>query len=325
MYDIVTLGDSKLDVFMNLDGEAHTSCTLEREECQLILRYAEKIPVHSTAMMAAGTAMNVALGLRKLGRATGLITAFGDDAAWVLAKKTLEEHGLSTAHVHVDPHGKSSVSTILNFQGESTVLAAHETHAYPIPNPLNTQWLFIGELGDGYKPLFKTILANTQNDWRIAWNPGAIQLERLTQTTWDFLALTELLFVNHAEADRLAGKQHLPITALLSTLLELGPSTVVITRGNQGAIAGTRQEAWAIPAYTPTAFVEATGAGDAFASGFLACLAGGGHLATALAWGGALSASVVEHVGAQAGLLTHEQLSAKLAAEPLYVAHRLRL
>lgn len=324
MYDIVTLGDSKLDVFMDLEGEAHTSCTINREECQLVLRYGEKIPVRATAVMAAGSAMNVALGARKLGRSANVITSFGDDAAWVLGQKTLHQYGITPTYIHIDPKTRSSISTILNFDGESTVLASHGTHTYLIPETLNASWLFIGELGyDAYK-LFSRLLRVITPTTRIAWNPGAAQLQELNERFYDFLTRTHTLFVNQQEAERLAGVKHLPLPTLLSTLLELGPSVVVITRGAQGAVAGTRQAQWSIPAYAPTHFVEATGAGDAFASGFLACIASGGTMEDALAWGSTLSASVVEHIGAHEGLLTHEALLARLAESSHYRAARLQ-
>jgi ribokinase len=55
--------------------------------------------------------------------------------------------------------------------------------------------------------------------------------------------------------------------------------------------------------------VDRTGAGDAFASTFVAALARGNSIEGALQWAPINSMSVCQKVGAQAGLLTEEKLS----------------
>jgi ribokinase len=67
--------------------------------------------------------------------------------------------------------------------------------------------------------------------------------------------------------------------------------------------------------------VDRTGAGDAFASTFTAAIILGKTPAEALAWGPINSMSVVQHIGAQAGLLTRTALEDFLAKGPAdYVA-----
>ena len=61
---------------------------------------------------------------------------------------------------------------------------------------------------------------------------------------------------------------------------------------------------------------ERTGAGDAFASTFVAALAKGNSLEGALQWAPIYSMSVVQQTGAQAGLLTEKELEEWLAKAP---------
>jgi sugar/nucleoside kinase (ribokinase family) len=61
---------------------------------------------------------------------------------------------------------------------------------------------------------------------------------------------------------------------------------------------------------------ERTGAGDAFASTFVAALIKGSNLEGALQWAPINSMNVVQHVGAQEGLLTEKDLGELLAKAP---------
>jgi sugar/nucleoside kinase (ribokinase family) len=62
--------------------------------------------------------------------------------------------------------------------------------------------------------------------------------------------------------------------------------------------------------------VDRTGAGDAFASTIVAALALGESIETALTWAPINSMNVVQHLGAQAGLLRHEEIDRFLASAP---------
>jgi sugar/nucleoside kinase (ribokinase family) len=62
--------------------------------------------------------------------------------------------------------------------------------------------------------------------------------------------------------------------------------------------------------------VDRTGAGDAFASTFTSAIALGLTPAEALSWGPINSMSVVQHIGAQKGLLSRTELESYLANRP---------
>jgi ribokinase len=121
------------------------------------------------------------------------------------------------------------------------------------------------------------------------------------------LRKTEVLILNKEEGAKLV---HLygngtDYPFLLNTLFKLGPQTVVITDGRKGAYAkrkGTK-ETFHVPTL-PVSVKEVTGAGDAFASGFLAAYAKRKTLQECLRWGILNSTSCIQEIGAQNGLLT---------------------
>jgi sugar/nucleoside kinase (ribokinase family) len=72
-----------------------------------------------------------------------------------------------------------------------------------------------------------------------------------------------------------------------------------ITMGAQGAMAVHEGEIVTVPAYPVADVVDATGAGDLFASGFLLALARGRDMRTALSAGCLAASEVISHIGAR--------------------------
>ena len=74
---------------------------------------------------------------------------------------------------------------------------------------------------------------------------------------------------------------------------------LVVTRGERGAIAVRDGERFAIPAEPIERVVDATGAGDLFAAGFLAGQAQGRSVEDSLTMGAICAAEVISHYGAR--------------------------
>ena len=82
---------------------------------------------------------------------------------------------------------------------------------------------------------------------------------------WDFL------LINDSEARLLSGHQNLRRAA--SAILDMGPHTLVIKRGEHGAILFRRDSHFIVPGYLLDDVFDPTGAGDSFAGGFIGYLA----------------------------------------------------
>ena len=91
----------------------------------------------------------------------------------------------------------------------------------------------------------------------------------------------------------------------------------MITDGPDGAYASDGDNRFKMPNYPdPAPPFERTGAGDSFASCFVAALAKGATLEAALLWAPINSMSVVQHVGAQEGLLSAKEIDYYLRNAP---------
>lgn len=103
-------------------------------------------------------------------------------------------------------------------------------------------------------------------------------------------------------------------------LQSMGPKIVSITDGKEGSYAIDHTGKMYCIGMFPSTVVERTGAGDAYASGFLSAIISDHVIPDAMRWGAVNASSVVAQIGAQAGLLKRESLEKKLVGFPEFKA-----
>lgn len=81
----------------------------------------------------------------------------------------------------------------------------------------------------------------------------------------------DMVIINEAEARKFAGEAN--VVSAARKIMEMGPSYVVIKRGEYGALAFTPEDVFFAPAYPLESVFDPTGAGDTFAGGLLGYLA----------------------------------------------------
>jgi sugar/nucleoside kinase (ribokinase family) len=111
------------------------------------------------------------------------------------------------------------------------------------------------------------------------------------------LAEVDVVTINDAEARQLAGEPNLVRAA--RRIAALGPRTVVVKRGEYGALMLSDGAFFVAPAYPLETVFDPTGAGDTFAGGFLGYLAAedrvdGASLRRALVYGSVMASFTVE-------------------------------
>jgi sugar/nucleoside kinase (ribokinase family) len=311
-YDIVTIGDVKLDTFVVLP-EAHIQCQLKMPECLLCLDYGKKIAVDVVDSQIAGSATNVAVGFRRMGQKTAVVSVMGKDSTRQLALEILKKEGVDSRLIKIHTDAKSGFAVVLNYKGEKTILTSFVPCQLHLPPTLNTEWLYLSELGVEYELLFQEIL-----NWKkrhpkalLAFNPGVVQIRDRSRRFFQLLKQTAVLFTNLDEAQDITKSSGHEIHQLLHALHRLCPRIVVVTNGHEGAYAFNGKDAWYCPIF-PGELVEATGAGDAFATGFLEATIKGKTIEIALAWGAVNASSVVGFIGPQKGLLSTRKIQQRL-------------
>lgn len=107
----------------------------------------------------------------------------------------------------------------------------------------------------------KLVVCDTMNYWINSRRDELLSL----------LPRVDLLMVNDSEAREFSGDWNIHRAG--RWLLERGPTRVVIKQGEYGALLIERERTFAVPAYPLEDVFDPTGAGDAFAGGFMGYLA----------------------------------------------------
>lgn len=163
------------------------------------------------------------------------------------------------------------------------------------------------------------VIADTMNYW----------IESTPDSLRETLGLVDCFVINDAEARELAGEPNLVTAA--SSIRDMGPETLIVKKGEHGALLFTADSVFSAPAYPLEDIQDPTGAGDAFAGG----LAGHLHrtdgldqaaLRRGVIYGSVMASFVVERFGPRqllevgpAEISTRAQSFRELAAIPKLV------
>ncbi|HLP44284.1 MAG TPA: carbohydrate kinase family protein [Candidatus Nanoarchaeia archaeon] len=318
--DFLAIGDIVVDAFIKLkDPSIH--CHLNHETKELCIPFGEKVPFDSVEIAnGVGNGPNAAVSAARLGLKSAAMTDIGNDQYGADCLAALKKDGVVTKYVSKHRGKKTNYHYVLWYGDERTILVKHTDFGYKFSAPWkNPRWVYITSLSadslDYQLDVAKWLEKNP--DIKLAFQPGTFQINAGREKLTPLYKRSDVFFCNVEEARRILGIPSGEVKDLLKGMRELGPKTVVITDGPNGAYAYDGNEAWFMPTYPdPKPPFERTGAGDAFASTFSCALALGKTLAEALAWAPINSMNVVQHVGAQKGLLTRTELEKYLKNAP---------
>ena len=316
--DVVCIGNIKIDQFLSIH-QAASHLRLNQETSELCLKYGEKIPVEEVTLALGGDAANVCVGLSRLGLKTSILAEIGNDEFSEIIKKSLKAEDINTEFLKQADNEKTSISVIISFQNERTILSQHvkRNHDFSFEN-IQTNWIYLTSLGVEWKSAYqKTSEFVKQKNIKLAFNPGTLQIDSGMDAIKNVLEMTHILFVNKEEAQTILNiKDKISnINAVLSALQKLGPKNVVVTDGENGSHAINEKGEIFTQGIIKTDVVEKTGAGDAYSSGFLAAYISNYLLQDAMKWGALNSTGTIQKVGAQNGLLYKAEMEQKLNAE----------
>jgi sugar/nucleoside kinase (ribokinase family) len=323
-YDIVSIGDTTIDAFIELH-EASVHCSVDHSDCQLCLSFADKVPYEKLTMLPAGNSTNNAVGSARLGMKNAFVTAVGDDDNGRKIIRELTHERIGTESIHINKGVQTNFHFALSFQGERTILIKHNKFVYKLPKRLETSWIYFSSIAAGtekfHKELEKFLVRHPKI--RLAFNPGTFQIRMGTSKLKGIYKRTDILFLNREEAQLVLKQTTRSIKTLLHGLHKLGAKIAVITDGRDGSYASNGSDRiWYIDEFVGPK-IEATGAGDAYATAFTAAMFYGKTLGEAMAWGTVNAGHVVQFVGPHEGLRTKPQIEAYLRAHPKFRAREI--
>ena len=318
-YDFVAIGDITSDAFIRLK-DASVSCDINREHCKICLSFGDKVPYESvTVVPAVGNSPNAAVSAARLGLKTALVTNIGADEQGKECLAALAKEGIATEYVKAHQDRKTNYHYVLWYEDDRTILIKHENYVYALPEMEPPGWIYLSSLSENaasfHDEIEKYLNANKQVN--LAFQPGTFQMKLGVKRLAGIYARTKVFICNKEEAERILSLPPSDIKVLLRGIRALGPEIAVITDGPLGAYVYEDEKMWKMPIYPdPKPPFERTGAGDAFSSTLIVALALSLPITDALRWAPVNSMSVVQEIGAQAGLLTREKLEGFLRNAP---------
>jgi sugar/nucleoside kinase (ribokinase family) len=310
--DFIAIGDSVVDTFINLK-DARVHCDIDNNNCTISMRWGDKIPFETAeTVVAVGNAANAAVSSARLGLSTGFISNVGKDTYGDQIIEALAKENIDTRYIAKHEAVPTNHHYVLSYEGERTILIRHEAYDYHLPKDLEApKWMYLSSVADHTEEFHDELAAwlAAHPETKLTFQPGTFQMKMGKERLAALYKVSEVVAVNKEEAARILGIETTDIKVLLEKMRALGPKIALITDGPNGAYAYDGSQMLKVPRYPdPRAPVNRTGAGDAMASTFSVALTLGKSLAEALVWGPVNSMSVIQHTGAQKGLVSREEL-----------------
>lgn len=263
-------------------------------------------PFGKTGRIVGGAATYIALSASYFADKVEIVSVVGEDFPQDFIKK-LHKHGIKTnglqikegeksffwkGKYHIDLNSRDTLVTELNVLGDFKPEVPQESR--------NSDFLMLGNLSPEVQK--SVIHQMKENPKLIAMDTMNFWMDIALQELKDTIELVDLLIINDEEARQLTGEYSLVKAA--KKILDMGPSYLVIKKGEHGALLFHENHVFFAPALPLEDVFDPTGAGDTFAGGFIGFLARSGDISfenmkRAVIAGSAMASFCVEKFGTE--------------------------
>lgn len=242
----------------------------------------EEAVVDEPEIHPGGSAANTIYGLARLGVSTGFIGAIGDDEAGKISLDSLKEAGADISQIKVKAGAKTGKTLCLsNRSGQRSIYVMPGANNRLSVDDIDIDYVKQAAIvhvssfaGEKQFAVLREMINRLDPAVKVSFSPGALYARKGITELTPILDKTHILFLNESEIELLTGES---VTAGAGSCIKQGCQLVVVTlgKGKDGAMATSyirdaENEYRLTPAGQDRATaVETTGAGDAFAAGFL--------------------------------------------------------
>jgi sugar/nucleoside kinase (ribokinase family) len=268
----------------------------------------------SGSLNAGGEAVNEAIAAAKLGLKTGILCALGNDPAGEIVLDELRKNGVDTELiVRTDATPVTTMFVRADGSRKSITNQAHRFNFHPEKDPAlftDARAVMLGSLFRA--PFDDPAIIHTVVS--AAKQAGELVIADTKLPNFRFLTLEDIreslpqidyITPNEDEARYFTGKEEPEDMA--DVFLGCGVKGVIIKLGGRGCLLKNRDTVMRLPA-CPVRAVDATGAGDNFAAGFVSEILRGAGEKEALEFANACGAICTTAAGAGTALKSREQV-----------------
>ena len=342
MFDIITIGSAGWDVFFQIP-ESHIikNPTLLhklgfRTDGAQCLSLGSKLRADGFASYSGGGATNSAVAFSRLGLKTACVYKTGADIFGEGIERELAAEKVTSFRSSSSSLSTDFSSIIIASHGSRTVLvhrgAASSLSARDLKN-LNAPWFYLNPSGIPFS-VINTLTKNLRRAGsKIAFAPSREYLSLGIEKLKPLLNRMAAVFLNREEASFLTSLPYNQEEKLFEALDAAIEGVAVMTEGARGVIVSDGRLRWRAGIFKNQHRLDRTGAGDAFGAGFVSGLIFAGESCTksvcndqnirlAIRLGSANAGSVVERLGAKAGLLTKREFTSAARWKRLSIKKR---
>jgi len=296
-FDVICFGSAVVDVFVDTDVAGKNN--------SISYPVGGKILIKELKFDIGGGGTNTAVAFSRLGFKTGCICKVGNDGNGEKILELLKKEKVNFLG-EAEKNSKSGYSIILDSKGgDRTILTykgANDEISQKDIKKFKTKWLYLSSLlGQSFETQKKLANVLKKKGVRIAFNPSSYLIKNKNLDS--LLKITDVLVLNKEEAEMLVAKNSdKRKNDLLKSLYNLTNGIVVITDKDKLIECYDGNKKFFLKP-NKVKVVERTGAGDAFASGFVAGRMAEKGVKECLKLGLRESESVIRHFGAKNNLL----------------------
>jgi sugar/nucleoside kinase (ribokinase family) len=315
--DLLTIGDCSIDLFMKVPDRAAGITQIDSNGMpSMCFNHGSKIMVEGFETSVAGNSVNVGVGARMLGLSVAVYSETGDDANAEKIETRLKKDGIDTKFLIRNQGTETALHAVIVFAGDRTIFSYHGKRTYKIREWEKPKYIYYTSLGEGFEDFQKDLVEyiKKNSDVGLIFNPGTFHMAKGIDALKNILEVCDILVLNKEEAVRLTSApiEDEPLD-LHQKLQKFGPKLTAITDAGNGSTAYDGQNLFKQGSYSDgRPIVDTTGAGDAFAAGFVSALIYGKKLDEALKWGAIDAACQIRVIGSVDGLLTRQELESRL-------------
>ncbi len=300
-YDVLCIGSATVDQFLEITPKFSS------------IKLGDKILVNNTKIHTGGSATNVAATFAKSKLKTKICTKLGDDEHAEIILKELKKINVKPIVTNRSKKATDYSALISSPKDKDRVIFTHKGASQDLlfkdvnVKKLNAKWFYLGSLvGPSFSTAKKIAQIAKNKKINLLFNPSLYLAKKAKTYLKPILQSTTTLILNKQEAQALLNTKKTNEKQLLVQLQKLGPQQVIITNAAKPFYALNKKQIYKI--FPPKVkIINTTGAGDAFASGFLAAILKKHSFAKALQLGQANASSVIQKLGAKNGLISVQQ------------------
>jgi len=259
----------------------------------------QESPVLEQNWGAGGSAVNVAIGVRRLGMLSAIVAKIGFDSFGRIVVDELLREGVDMRGLRIS-WGRTGF-TIVGIDSSGEVImysfkgSAEDLEPQEVDEDLVRRARHVHIASLRIDTSARALEIAKKHGLTTSWDPGRLLSKKGIESLRGILSMVDIAMLSNGEAYNMTGEKI--YTKAAEIIRNTGPETVIIKLGREGVYISSKEYTGNIPAFDVAEVIDTTGAGDAFAAGYISSMLRGYSVKKAAVYASAVAAMKVTKLG----------------------------